>query len=93
MMNFLINNNKYYCSELIYESFKNNKIFTLEKMNFININGEVNEIWKKYFDELNMTIPQGSPGINPASMSKSKNINIIHFYGNLDKKNNNTFTN
>lgn len=90
---FLINNNKYYCSELIYESFKNNNIFKLEKMNFKNLDGEQNEIWVKYFNELNMTIPQDMLGINPASMSKSKNINIIHFYGNLDKKNNYTFNN
>ena len=90
---FLMNNNKYYCSELIYESFNSNNIFKLEKMNFNNLDGGKNEIWQKYFDELNMTIPQDSLGINPAAMSKSKNINIIHFYGNLDKKNNTTFTN
>ncbi len=90
---FLINNNKYYCSELIYESFKNKNIFKLEKMNFKNLNGEENEIWEKYFSELNMVVPQDSLGINPASMSKSKKINIIHFYGKLDKKNNNNFTN
>ena len=90
---FLMNNNKYYCSELIYESFKCNNIFKLEKMNFNNLDGGKNVIWQKYFDELNMTIPQDSLGINPASMSKSKNINIIHFYGNLDKKDNITFTN
>ena len=90
---FLMNNNKYYCSELIYESFKSNNIFKLEKMNFNNLDGGKNEIWKNYFDELNMTIPQDSLGINPAAMSKSKNINIIHFYGNLDKKDNITFTN
>ena len=90
---FLMNNNKYYCSELIYESFKSNNIFKLEKMNFNNLDGEKNEIWENYFDKLNMTIPQDSLGINPAAMSKSKNINIIHFYGNLDKKNNTTFTN
>ena len=90
---FLMNNNKYYCSELIYESFNSNNIFKLEKMNFNNLDGGKNEIWQKYFDELNMTIPQDSLGINPASMSKSKNINIIHFYGNLDKKDNITFTN
>ena len=88
-----MNNNKYYCSELIYESFKCNNIFKLEKMNFNNLDGGKNVIWQKYFDELNMTIPQDSLGINPASMSKSKNINIIHFYGNLDKKDNITFTN
>ena len=90
---FLMNNNKYYCSELIYESFKSNNIFKLEKMNFNNFDGGKNVIWQKYFDELNITIPQDSLGINPASMSKSKNINIIHFYGNLDKKDNITFTN
>lgn len=90
---FLMNNNKYYCSELIYESFKNNNIFNLQKMNFKNLNGEKNEIWERYFNELNMMVPQDSLGINPASMSKSKNINIIHVYGNLDKKSNNTFTN
>ena len=44
-------------------------------MNFNNLDGEKNEIWENYFDELNMIIPQDSLGINPAAMSKSKNIN------------------
>ena len=65
---FLINNNKYYCSELIYESFENNNIFKLEKMNFKTLNGEKNEIWEKYFNELNMIIPQDSLGINPSRL-------------------------
>lgn len=83
---FDISNNKYYCSELIYDAFKfaNNDepIFQLQKMTYKD--PETNElfpIWEEYFKKLKVAVPEGKPGLNPAGMSLSNFIDIVHFYG------------
>ena len=86
---FSINNKKYYCSELIYEIFKtanNGKpIFDLKPMTFKDPEtSKTFQIWIDYYNNLHQPIPEGKPGINPGSISLSKNIQIIYFYGNTD---------
>ena len=80
---FKIDNNKFYCSELIYDIFfqadQQNKIFNLEPMTYKS-NGKTMTIWIDYFNELNIPIPENEPGINPGGISRSKKINIIHNY-------------
>ena len=83
---FDISNEKYYCSELIYDSFKyankEQPIFQLQPMTYID--PETNSlfpIWEEYFKELNVPVPEGEPGLNPGGMSKSHYIDIVHFYG------------
>ena len=79
---FLINNNSYYCSELIYEAFLRDSIFDLQPMSFFDPEtNDISETWKKYYAELNIQIPENQPGINPGAMSISKKIDIIHYYG------------
>lgn len=83
---FDISNNKYYCSELIYESFKyandNKPIFELQKMTYKDPDtNSTFPIWEDYFQKLNVPIPEGEPGLNPGGMSKSSYIEIVHFYG------------
>ena len=79
---FLMNNNSYYCSELIYKSFEKDSVFTLEPMTFLypNTQDTVQE-WKDYYSELQLKIPQNELGINPGFMSLSNKIQIVHFYG------------
>ena len=56
---FLINNNSYYCSELIYEAFKKDSIFQLQPMTFLDpISGDTLQTWKKYYTKLGFKIPQ-----------------------------------
>jgi len=80
---FKIDNNKLYCSELIYEIFhqanNNQDFFYLEPMTY-KFNNETLPIWKEYFNTLNMSIPEGEPGINPGGISLSDKINIIANY-------------
>ncbi len=79
---FLIDNNTYYCSELIYEAFLKDSIFQLQPMTFLHPNNnDTLKIWKDYYTKLGMNIPQNQPGINPGIMSISKKIEIIHTYG------------
>jgi hypothetical protein len=79
---FLMNNNSYYCSELIFEAFEKDSIFKLKPMTFLH--PETNDtltVWKDYYSELGIKIPQNEPGINPGIMSLSDKIEIIYSYG------------
>jgi len=82
---FKINNDKFYCSELIYDIFwnANNQkgVFNLHPMTY-KYNGETIDIWIDYFNELGIPIPENEPGINPGSISLSNKIDIIHNYAN-----------
>ena len=79
---FLIENNSYYCSELIYEAFKKDSIFQLQPMTFLHPeNKDTLATWKNYYADLRVEIPQNEPGINPGVMSLSNKIEIVHIYG------------
>jgi uncharacterized protein YycO len=83
---FDINNDAYYCSELIYQSFKkaNNgqAIFQLRPMTYIDPSTEKTfDIWVDYFKELGYPIPEKKPGLNPGGMSKSIYLDIVHVFG------------
>ena len=78
---FIIGNDKYYCSELIYEMFLTSEggLFELKPMTFVDPESkEFLKIWLDYFEKLSYNIPEGMPGLNPGGMSFSKNIDIIY---------------
>jgi len=86
---FLINNETYYCSELIYEAFLNDSIFELKPMTFLHPKTkDTLKVWKEYYSDLNTNIPEGNPGINPGIMSLSNKVEMVHFYGIPDGLNN-----
>ena len=80
---FKMNNNKFYCSELIYDIFveanDNDPFFNLQPMTY-KYNGETLDTWVTYFEKLNIAIPENEPGINPGGISLSKKIDIIYNY-------------
>ena len=79
---FLMNNDKYYCSELIYEAFLNDSIFNLHPMTFLHPETkDTLKTWIDYYSDLGVEIPENKLGINPGIMSLSDKIEIIHFYG------------
>jgi len=79
---FILDNNKYYCSELIYEAFLKDSIFRLNPMTFLDPkSGDTLQTWIDYYSELGVEIPQNKLGVNPGIMSLSDKIEIIHFYG------------
>lgn len=79
---FLLDNNKYYCSELIYESFLQDSIFTLQPMTFLHPEtNDTLQAWIEYYNKLKSEIPQNELGINPGVMSLSSNIEIVHYFG------------
>lgn len=83
---FDIMNDRYYCSELIYYAFKEanegKAVFQLRPMTFNDPDTkEPFPQWVTYYNDLNSLIPEGQPGLNPGSMSRSFYINIVHAYG------------
>lgn len=79
---YVLNNNEYYCSELIYEIFKQankgKEVFPLNVMTFKAKNTDViSKGWTEHFDKYNLPVPEGEPGINPGAMSRSDAIDFI----------------
>ncbi len=82
---FDINNDSYYCSELLYKAFLDNSgnpIFKLEPMTFNDPDTKIIfPIWDDYFKKLGLPVPEGKPGLNPGSISRSDKIEIVYrFY-------------
>ena len=79
---FLLNNDRYYCSELLYEAFKvanfGKEVFELSPMTFKEPNThEFYPVWVDYYSQLKCPIPEGKPGLNPGSISRSKNLELL----------------
>lgn len=81
---FLYNNGKYYCSELVYDVFKeantNKPVFALEPMTFKMPNSnKFFPVWVQYYKDLNLAIPEGEMGINPGGISRSKKLKMYRY--------------
>lgn len=79
---FDLNNDKYYCSELIHLAFKDaagKELFKTPPMTFKEPDTDnTYSIWVDYFKEFNASIPEGQVGLNPGSMSRSSAIDIVY---------------
>lgn len=82
---FLLDNGKYYCSELVYEAYlapDGEHLFAVAPMTFCAPGTtEPMEVWKDYFARKAEPIPEGEPGCNPGGLSRSDRIEIVHAYG------------
>ena len=84
---YLYDNGKYYCSELIYDAFKyanNDKpFFELLPMTYKQPGSDTYfPVWKAYFDQLGVPVPEGKPGCNPGGISLSPKLDILGVYSN-----------
>ena len=81
---FDLKNDKYYCSELIHLAFEaaaGKALFETPPMTYKEPETEDTfQIWTDYFKKLNAQIPEGEPGLNPGSMSRSDKVDIVHRY-------------
>ncbi|MEI6093427.1 MAG: YiiX/YebB-like N1pC/P60 family cysteine hydrolase [bacterium] len=84
-LNFDISDNKYFCSELVYDAFRdeeNKPVFELKEMTFKeSVTNRTKEVWVEYFKNIKTKVPEGGLGISPAEISRSKYVNIVHSYG------------
>ena len=72
---FLPDNDEQYCSELVRNSYideKGEHIFSEAPMNFKADDGTFPPYWVWLFEQIGQPIPQGLPGTNPNAMSKEK---------------------
>ena len=88
---FNITNDSYYCSELIYEVFRESNnytpLFDLQPMDYNDpATNQIAPAWKEYFEKLKAKIPQDKLGINPGGISLSPLIEIVYKYGEPSKK-------
>ena len=75
---YILEDKGYYCSEYIYELFKNDSVFTLEPMSFKN--SETNTFhkgWITHYKNLGISIPEGKLGCNPNGMANSNALIFI----------------
>ncbi|NJK86237.1 MAG: hypothetical protein HC906_09955 [Bacteroidales bacterium] len=58
-----------------------NDFFTLTPMTFKAPGSDSYfPVWENYYHDLGFEIPEGKPGINPGSISRSEKIEIVHVY-------------
>ena len=78
---FLPDNGKLYCSELIYECYREadgSPLFPAAPMNFRDSEGRMPAFWTELFDKLGEPVPEGVPGTNPNAMSKAPFLIQVH---------------
>ena len=69
---YVLSDSSYYCSQLMYEIFEDHCIFNLEPMTFKDPEtGTFHSDWVKYYEKLNIAIPEGEPGCNPNGLAAS----------------------
>jgi hypothetical protein len=75
---FLTGDSALYCSELVWESFRDGAepIFTLKPMTFRS-GGRTHSGWVQYFMKLNAAIPEGELGINPCAIAGSDKVRLL----------------
>jgi hypothetical protein len=79
---YVYNNGSYYCSELIYDAFKNSNkgkpFFELFPMTYKKPGTtDFFPAWVDYYKQIGKPIPEGQPGCNPGGISVSDKIEII----------------
>lgn len=73
--NYILDENSYYCSDFIERAFREDHIFTLEPMTFIDPKtGKTNEFWEEFYKKKNLKVPEGEPGCNPNGLAGSDKL-------------------
>lgn len=78
---FLYDNGKYYCSELLYDAFlyanKDEAFFQLLPMTYKEPDSdEFFPVWTDHFEKQGIEIPEGLPGCNPGGMSLDEKVEM-----------------
>lgn len=72
---YILNENRFYCSDFIERAFRKHHIFQLEPMTFVDPStGKTNAFWEKFYAEKNLRVPEGEPGCNPNGLAASEKL-------------------
>lgn len=73
--NYILNDETLYCSDFIERIFRNNHIFELKPMTFINPKtGKPDDFWVNFYQQKNMEVPEGKLGCNPNGLAGSDKL-------------------
>ncbi|WP_146942573.1 YiiX/YebB-like N1pC/P60 family cysteine hydrolase [Chryseobacterium hagamense] len=76
--NYILDENSYYCSDFVERAFRDNRIFKLEPMTFIDPKtGKTNAFWEEFYQKKNLKVPEGEPGCNPNGLAASDKLDRI----------------
>jgi len=78
---FDFENDDYYCSELVYEAYAHASadplFFETPNMSFKQERSdEFLPYWVSYFEQQNIPVPEGKPGVNPTGLSRSDKFRV-----------------
>lgn len=72
---YVLNEEQYYCSDLIERAFRSHGIFEHIPMNFKNPKtGEIDDFWKSFYKNFGIAVPQDEPGTNPNQLAASAKL-------------------
>lgn len=79
--NYILDENSYYCSDFVERAFRDEHIFKLEPMTFIDPKtGKTNIFWEEFYTKKNLKVPEGEPGCNPNGLAGSDKLERIGNY-------------
>lgn len=76
---YIYNGDSFYCSELIHKAYElanNNIYFKQHSLTFKDSTNEIMPYWKKYYEELELEVPEGMSGSHPANLSLDKKLSM-----------------
>jgi hypothetical protein len=72
---YVLNDETLYCSDFIERIFRENQIFELKPMTFINPKtGKTDDFWLNFYQQKNMEVPEGRLGCNPNGLAGSDKL-------------------
>lgn len=75
---YVLNDETLYCSDFIERIFRNDHIFELKPMTFINPKTrKTDDFWLKFYQEKNIEVPEGKLGCNPNGLAASEKLEKI----------------
>lgn len=79
--NYILDESSYYCSDFVERAFRDDHIFKLEPMTFIDPKTKKNNtFWEEFYNKKNLKVPEGEPGCNPNGLAGSEKLERV---GNL----------
>ncbi|KAA8733347.1 hypothetical protein F4V57_08875 [Acinetobacter qingfengensis] len=75
---YILDDQRYYCSDFVERAFRKDQIFHLQPMNFKNLKtGKIDDYWIQLYARQGLDVPQDQPGTNPNDLSKSEKLQPI----------------